>query len=390
MGFDKKEVLNRLIFEKILDDKNQIISEEKFKDLMFAVLVSFVAHNKILFNWNRDLKENKKMNIKEKANKIKSYFSLPFHFLGIGEKTVFVADKNPRDKFLKEEFVDTMVTCTQDIDAIRRISDLWGIEDKLIKSSHNCSADENSFCKDCKISFDNHLENNIEKLLKALDIKSYIILDIPINTIKTFIDEDDIIEEIEDMQCRRCFCSLDEHDRFCYNCGFQVEKKEKKESNDREKMFNHLLSIYLAKKKKLADYEANLHFHKGTRETDVLLMQGKQRMLLEITTQVDVPKEYITEKAISLLIMKAILPPEYKSYMIFWSLDKNNDAKHNYSNIDGMFEKDIFFLVKSSLPREILKNPTVGIILEDLIFLRKEFDNLIEYTLDKVDNLLLK
>jgi hypothetical protein len=298
------------------------------------------------------------MNIKEKSNKIKSYFSLPFHFLGIGDKTVFIADKNPRDKFLKEEFVDTLVSCLQDIDAIRRISDLWEIENKEIKSNHNCTADENSFCKDCKISFDNHLNNNMAKLLKALDIKSYIILNMPINTIKTFIDEDDIIEEIEDMQCHRCFCSLDEYDRYCYSCGLQVEKKEKKESNDREKMFNYLLSIYLAKKKGLSDYEANLHFHKGTRETDVLLMKEKKRMLIEITTQVNVPKEYIVEKAISLLIMKAILPL-YESYMIFWSLDKNNDSEQNYSNIKDMFGKDMFFLVKSSLPKEILKNPTI-------------------------------
>ena len=389
MTLDKKEIINRLIFEKLLDEKEQIISEDKFKDLLFAVLVSFIVHNKILFNWNKDLRESKKVGIKERSNKIKSYFSLPFHFLGIGDKTIFVADKNPRDKFLKEEFVETITTSLQDIDAIRRIADLWEIGDAMIKSGHNCIEEEKSFCKECKLSFDNHLKEHLEKLFKAMDIKSYFVLDLPINTIKNFIDEDDIIEEIEDMQCRKCFCNLDEYDKFCSNCGKEVEKRKKKESNDREKMFNFLLAIYLSRKKNLKDYEANSHFHRETRETDVLLKNENKFMLLEITTQVNVSKEYIVEKAISLLIMKAILP-KVKSHMVFWSLDKNNHSEINYSHIKDMFNEETFFLVKSSLPREILKNPTVGIYQEDVNLLRNEFENMLNYILEKIDDLLFK
>ena len=386
---DKKEVINRLIFGKLLNEKEEVISEDKFKELIFAVLLSFIAHNKILFNWNRDLKENKKLNPKERSLKIKSYFSLPFHFLGIGNKTIFVADKNPRDKFLREEFIDTIVTCTQDIDSIRRIADLWEISDEIIKKSHNCQEGEKIFCKDCKCGFDNNLIEYLDRLFKALDIKSYFIFDLNINTIKNFIDEDDIIEDIEDMQCLRCFCHFDDYDRFCSSCGLEIEKKEKKESNDREKMFNYLLAIYLSKKNNLLDYDANMHFHKGTRETDILLMKNKKRMLLEITTQVNLPKEYIIEKAISLLIMQAIFPND-ENYMVFWSLDKDNNSANNYSNVAEMFETERFFLVKSSLPREILKNPTVGISQEDLILLKAEFENMITYISERINTLLLK
>jgi hypothetical protein len=387
MILDKSEVINRLIFEKLIDSNGKITSEEKFKDLIFAVLISFIAHNKILFNWNRDLKENKKMNLKEKSSKIKSYFSLPFHFIGIGAKTVFVADKNPKDKFLREEFVDTLVASFQDIDVIRRIADLWEIEDKMVKEGHDCNKNEKLFCKNCKTSFNNHLQNNIQKLLKALDVKSYIVLDLPITTIKNFINEDDIIEEIETLQCSGCFCNLEEHHLYCYNCGLEKEKRERKESTDREKMFNFLLAIYFAERKNLKEYDANKTFHKDTRETDVLLGENKKRILIEITTQVDVPKEYITEKAISLLIMKSILK-EDKSYMIFWSLDKNNSSAPNYENVREMFDEELFFLVDSSLPKEILKNPTVGISQEDINLLRKEFDNMLAYTLRKIELLL--
>ena len=389
MEINKKEVIQRLTFEKFLNEEEKIVSEAKFKDLILAVLLSFIAHNKILFNWNRDLKENRKLNPKEKSNKIKNYFSLPFHFLGMGNKTIFIADKNPKDKFLREEFVDTLVTCCQDIDVIRRVADLWDISDNNIKDSHSCLEDKNRFCKDCKNSFDNHLIGHHEKLFKSIDIKSYIVLDVNINTIKNFIDEDDILEEIEEMQCKRCFRYFEEYDRFCSNCGLELEKKRKRESNDREKMFNYLLAIYLSKKNNVSDFEANSCFHKGTRETDILLKNDKKRMLLEITTQISPSREYITEKAISLLIMQAILPKDYESYMVFWSLDKNNHSEENYSNIKEMFDKERFFLVKSSLPKDILKNPTVGIVQEDISLLKDEFQNIMEFISEKI-NILLK
>ena len=388
MQIDKGEVIQRLTFEGILDAKGKIISEEKFKDIMFAVLLSFIAHNKILFNWNRDLKDNKK-SLKEKSSKIKSYFSLPFHFLGLGNKTIFVADKNPRDKFLREEITETIITCSQDIDMIRRVSDLWEITDEIIKKSHSCQADSKNFCiKNCKESFENQLAEKHEKLLKALDIKSYFVLGLKAKTIKSFIDEDDIIEDLEDTRCKRCFCYFDEHDRFCSNCGLELEKKKIRESNDREKMFNYLLAIYLSKKNKILDYEANLHFHKGTRETDVLLKKDKKRILLEITTQVNIAREYLIEKAISLLIMQAILPKDYESYVIFWSLDKNNDSKDNIEDVLEMFGERRFFLVKSSLQKDILKNPTVGIPQEDLDLLRGEFENMLKYMVEKTKILL--
>jgi hypothetical protein len=53
-----------------------------------------------------------------------------------------------------------------------------------------------------------------------------------------------------------------------------------------------------------------------------------------------------------------------------------------------MFDKERFFLVDSSLPREILKNPTVGIPQEDIILLRAEFENMINYISEKVNSLI--
>lgn len=370
------EVETFLISQGFLDSNGKIIDHNKFKELLFAVFLAHIVQERVKRFWERDYLEEK--NITQKHKKIKPFFHLPFHFIGINKKTAFIAEKSLRDRIFHEEFMPSLIGSYEDIDIFRRLSSLHEITNETIYSKHTCTRGTNVFCKDCKSSFSEELLSNHSAFFKNLNVKSYIILDIPLELLKYFISEDDLIEEVEDLICGQCGRVMLDHYKHCPDCGKAVSKRETRENQtNREKMFNVLLSIYLGSRTSAERYDANKPIHQGTHETDVYLSRGAKALLLEGTTQVAISKEYVVQKGLLFLVIKATMP-NYKIRLLLWSLDKDCNSTKNKAYIKDLAPESDLMLWPSKLSDKILSNPTISIPQNDLNLLRGEVNELIE------------
>jgi len=387
MVLSDEQILGTLISEKIVNDKNQIIDEEKFKSLLTAVFLSQISHERIKSFWKRHVSEERLLSLKDRYERVSPFYKLTFHFVGFGNKTVFISDKNPNDRVFNEEFIQNIVNSKEDIHFYRRMAKLNEITDEVIRSSHKCN---DEFCKDCRDNFTSMLLSKLDKFLKSLDVRGYILLDIPINTIVNFIDPDSLIEEWgeNNCKCEECQRQLLEHFKFCPECGIKVQKTDDASSNNREKIFNQLLGLYLKLKNNLEKHNANLFLHQSTKETDIYLKNGNKSLLIEGTTQVDLQKNYIIDKAFTLLLIDS-LDSSIKNYLVLWSLDKNCSSERNESYVKDLFQDKRFLFNEYSQNKPMLKGPTISINNEELQSLKKEFDNIIHNLNNYVQSLLL-
>lgn len=385
----REEIINALIKRNILNAKKEIIDEGKFIELIFAIFLSLISHERVKFFWARDFLEEQ--TFKERHSKIMGYFHLPFHFVGFSNKTVFIADKHSKDKIFNEEFIPTLINSFEDIYHFRKVGNLNEITNQVIWSNHSCAKGDKEFCSNCKSAFSQELIRKSEPFFKTLNVKSYLILDIPISLIMEFVSEDDLIEETERNMCKTCNRLILPHFKFCPECGVEIERTEDKMSKNREKMFNELMCIFLSLKNKLDSgmCKSNLYLHKDTHETDIYLKNNKKSLLIEGTTQIDLPKEYIIKKAILLLVVDAISPQDMENYLIIWSLDKECACETNKEYTEEIFDKERFILLESSLERQILNNPTIGIDHEELSLLKKDFFSSVEKLNNEIKRILL-
>ena len=382
MVISDEDILRTLISEKIVDEKNEIIDEDKFKSLLLAVFLSQVSHERIKSFWKKHLSEERLLRPKDRYEKISSFYKLTFHFTGFGNKTVFISDKNINDRVFNEEFIQSIVNSKEDIHFYRRMAKLTEITDEVIRASHQCTAE---FCKDCRDNFTNILFGKLDLFLKALDVRSYVILNIPILAITNFVDPDSLIEEWGENNCDGCQRPLLEHFKFCPECGTPVSKTNNNEYNNREKVLNQLLGWYIRLKNKLSGHNSNAFLHQSTRETDVYLKNGNKSLLIEGTTQVNLQKDYIIDKAFTLLLIDS-LDSNIKNYLVLWALDKNCSSERNESYVKDIFREKRFFFNKYSQQKQILKGGNISINNEELQILKDEFysvlDNLNQYTRD--------
>jgi len=231
----REEIISVLIDRKIINSEKEIIDEKKFRELILATFLSLISHERVKRFWTRDSLEER--TFREKHDKIMNYFHLPFHFIGFSNKTVFIADKHSKDKIFNEEFIPTLINSFQDIHYYRKVCNLIDITDEVICSTHRCLRGEEEFCPSCKPYFSRELIKKKEIFFRSLNVKSHIVLDIPISLIMEFISEDDLIEESERNICEGCNRLILPHFKFCPECGKKIERsKEILGSPNREKI----------------------------------------------------------------------------------------------------------------------------------------------------------
>lgn len=371
----KREYLIKILLDHgIIDSGKKIKNEEIFLELLFSIFLGWVCHERIKYFWEKDYLEETV--IKEKYRKIVPFFHLPFHFIGMGDRTVFISDKTAKDKIFHEHIIDHLIDSYEDIHHFRNLSKMYDLKNEAIYSNHDCKRQENQvFCPDCKIGFEKELLKVHKDFFASINIKGYLILEIPTSLIKEFISEDELIEEEALDKCVKCKkVIVPNYWRYCPICGEQIANIEKEISSPREKVFNELLSIYFEYKHNLSSSRANKYFYKNQHEIDILLQKENKSMLIEGTTTIDLKKEYIDKKISTLLLFDKIY--DSTNHLILWSLDVNCASSQNKDYI-SVFGEGEFILLEPCLKDQILNKKMIGIEQDELTMLKLEFDNII-------------
>lgn len=384
VALNKEDVLQRLKYHNILDESENIKDEDRFRKLITAVFLGLVSLERIKSSWKREAMEESAF--QNKIEKIRPHYHRPFHYVGFGDKTIFISEKEVHERFFYEEFISQFITRIEDIDLIRRACNLSiKIPNDKIKSHNGCKAEADNFCPACKDKFSEELLNNHKEVFSALQVKSYSILYIPIEVILAFINGDDLIEELEENTCPKCRRFVFEYFNHCPDCGEKIKKVSSQSPINREKVFNELISIYLSKKTGI-DCQANEYLNESFIEVDILASTTNRKLAIEGTTKIDLDKGYLNRKLTTLLFLD-ILFPNHRNKLVLWSLDHLGDKPENITFVNKI-AKGSFEIMKSSSANPFMRNNSVAIIQQDLEALIKEVNSFIDGILEKLKTLI--
>ena len=382
VALSKEDILQTLQYHKILDESENIKDDNKFRKLIVAVFLGMVSLERIKSSWKKEAREESVF--QNKIEKIRPHYHRPFHYVGFGDKTLFISEKQIHERFFYQEFIKQFVVRIEDIDLIRRACNLTlKITDAQIKSHVGCKPELDKFCAECKNKFSEELLKNHKDFLFPLQVKSYTILDISIETIMAFINEDDLIEELEENTCQKCKRFVFEYFKYCPDCGEKIKKVNSPSPINREKVFNELVSIYLNKKTGI-NCEANKYLNDSYIETDILVSNKDKNLAIEGTTIVNLDKNYLNKKLTTLLFLD-VLFPKPKNKLILWSLDHLGDKQENIEFVNKI-AKGSLEIMKSLSTIPLMQNNSVAIIQTDLESLIKEVNFFIDELLTKLQD----
>ena len=382
VSIKKDDIIQRLKYHKILDEIGNILDEEKFKEIINAVFLGLVSLERIKSFWKREVLEESVF--QDKVDKVRPYYHRPFHYVGLGDKTLFISEKEVHERIFFHEFIPNFINRIEEIDLIRRSCNLCNkISNEIIKSHHGCTATENSFCDGCKNKFVEELLNNIKEFLLPLQVKSYTILNIPIEMVMAFINGDDLIEELQDNTCSNCRRFVFDYFTYCPDCGKEI-KKYGSDVINREKVFNELIALYLEKKSQVK-CNANNYLNESFIEIDVIASNNNKNLAIEGTSKVNLDKGYLNKKLTTLLFLD-VLNYQDKNKLVLWSLDSMGDCEENL-NFVKKFAKESFEILKPKMDRKIMNNKAISINNDDLKLLIEEIDYVLKELLNRVNEL---
>ncbi len=383
VSLSKDDILQRLKYHKILDSTGKVINETKFQQLIKAVFLGWISLERIKSFWKKEALEESIF--QDKIERVRPYYHRPFHYVGFSKKTLFISEKEVHERIFFHEFIPQFISRIEDISLIRRTCNLISkINDNLIRNHPACQATTDGFCDGCRDKFAEELLNNHVDFLTPLQIKSYSIIDLSIETIMAFIDEDDLIIELEESVCEQCKRLVLEHFKFCPECGKKLTNKNSSSSINREKVLNNLIAVYLEKKTGIM-CEANQYYCASKVEIDIIATKGNRKLAIEGTSIVDLDVNYLYKKVTSLLFLDVKFNT-FKNKMILWSMDFEGNKKANLDFIDEV-AKGSFEILKASLPRKIMINQSISITQQDLNLIIKEADYIVQELLTKISEL---
>ena len=382
VSIKKEDIIQRLKYHKILDEFENILNENKFKEIIIAVFFGLVSLERIKSLWKKEVLEESVF--QDKIERIRPYYHRPFHYVGMGKKTIFISEKEVHERIFFQEFIPNFINRVEEIDLIRRSCNLHKkINDDLIKSHSGCVATNETFCEGCKEKFSEELLNNVNDFLLPLQVKSYTVLDIPLEIVMAFINGDDLIEELEENICSHCKRFVFEYFAFCPDCGKEL-KRTKNDVINREKVFNELVSLYLEKKSHIK-CSANNYLNESFVEVDIIASNNNKNLAIEGTTIINLDKNYLNKKLTTLLFLD-VLNYQDKNKLLLWSLDAIGNNKENLDFVKKI-AKESFEILTPKMDKKIMNNKSISINISDLKTLVEEINYVLDELLKKVNEL---
>ncbi len=383
VSMSRGDILQRLKYFGIVDESGNISEEVKFKEIIKSVFLGWVSLSRIKHFWGKEAIETRVYS--DKVEKIRPFYHRPFHYVGFGSKTLFISEKEIHERIFFGEFIPCFISKFEDINIIRSICNLREkITDELIKSHKNCSAEDGDFCQGCKDNFAEELLKIPEEFLSPLQVKAHTIINIPLEIISAFINEEDLIEELEESTCPQCKRFILEHFKWCPDCGQKLKRKKEDTAINREKTLNELMAIYIEKKTGVP-CEANKYLLDSRVEIDILASMRGKNLGIEGTSIINLDFSYIFKKLTTLLFMNVIFPKK-ENKIILWTLDYEADNEKNKEFIKKVTEKN-FDILQSSMSSKIMNNNFISINQSDLNSLISEFDNILRKLLNSVNSM---
>lgn len=290
-------IKNNIIFE------DKILNEELFLDFLLGLFLYYFSYERYRYFFGKSVNEALSLLSKGKKSPF-SPLPCPFRFVGVEDKTLFIAEMGQAHLFFKETLTSSFFNSFSLITYGNLILNEKG--DASSWKKHECP----TLCEQCKKDFSSFASKNLNSLCSGMGINSYILLNVNAELFKGLISPDEFIEISQ--QEPRCSCNehIYSHQKHCQYCGTKIDKKLFAHNNkpgNPEKIFNEALAVYLSMKKGY-DYKSN-HTEDDlfNEETDIFLFKESKIKIIEGTVKMELDKSYVIDKTKTLALIEKLL-----------------------------------------------------------------------------------
>lgn len=381
--FGIKEIL---ISDKIITENDEIIQDKSFREILFVLFLYYFSYSKYQWYFKRIIEEQFYNVLNRKKDKVTTYMPRPspFKFLGLGENILFIGDMPDSYYLFKEAFYENLFLREPLIDMV-----LGNLSDpsKKWEKNHICENLSGRYCKICKEEIAKFIEKeDMNSLIKTLNLKGYLKINIPPSIIKQIISFDEFVELIEEQNKCPCGALLYKGWKVCPYCAKEIDQKmflKKQSHGNPEKMFNECLSLYLGCKKgykiKKANHELDEVFNE---EMDVFLQSPEMDKIriIEGTNSFIIDKNYIKDKLKTLSVvqnqLEVVSQRERKKCpsirMCLWMINQQENQKELEKIQETLFFEDKKFFMHTS-DGKLENNLNIEISQKDLDFIKNSF-----------------